>query len=175
VRGSGSSTVLMATGFVYGNPNFQPPQNRPCLTDHPGSKVLTFLVLPFWYLLTRVVPDIFQKSCKTVVCVCVCVLTDHPEIWQRWLRLWLLHLFQIWCKSAQGGLWANAWNISNFFIYTFFVNSPAGQTHRRIFAFLWLKWHGLNESAFWGFHWYSTQFRGQIIQKTQFSGCEWTF
>ena len=31
--------------------------------------VLTFLVLPFWYLLTRVVPDIFQKSSKTVVCV----------------------------------------------------------------------------------------------------------
>jgi len=29
----------------------------------------TFLVLPFWYLLTRVVPDIFQKSSKTVVCV----------------------------------------------------------------------------------------------------------
>jgi len=24
--------------------------------------VLTFLVIPFWYLLTRVVPDIFQKS-----------------------------------------------------------------------------------------------------------------
>jgi len=37
--------------------------------------VLTFLVLPFWYLLTWVVPDIFQKSSKTVVCVCVyCVL-----------------------------------------------------------------------------------------------------
>jgi len=33
--------------------------------------VLTFLVLPFWYLLTRVVPDIFQKSSKTVVCVSV--------------------------------------------------------------------------------------------------------
>jgi len=33
--------------------------------------VLTFLVLPFWYLLTRVVPDIFQKSSKTAVCVCV--------------------------------------------------------------------------------------------------------
>jgi len=32
---------------------------------------LSFLVLPFWYLLTRVVPDIFQKSSKTVVCVCV--------------------------------------------------------------------------------------------------------
>jgi len=36
------------------------------------QKCLTFLVLPFWYLLTRVVPDIFQKSSKTVVCV-VCV------------------------------------------------------------------------------------------------------
>jgi len=31
---------------------------------------LTSLVLPFWYLLTWVVPDIFQKSSKTVVCVC---------------------------------------------------------------------------------------------------------
>jgi len=41
--------------------------------------VLTFLVLPFWYLLTRVDPDIFQTSSKTVVCVCVCVL------WHCWL------------------------------------------------------------------------------------------
>jgi len=32
---------------------------------------LTFLVLPFWYLLTQVVPDILQKSSKTVACVCV--------------------------------------------------------------------------------------------------------
>jgi len=37
-----------------------------------SSLVLTFLVLPFWYLLTRVDPDIFQTSSKTVVCVCVC-------------------------------------------------------------------------------------------------------
>ena len=29
--------------------------------------VLIFLVLPFWYLLTRVVPDMFQKSSKAVV------------------------------------------------------------------------------------------------------------
>jgi len=36
--------------------------------------VLTFLVLPFCYLLTRVVPDKFQKSSKTVVCVCVLLL-----------------------------------------------------------------------------------------------------
>ena len=33
--------------------------------------VWTFLVLPFWYLLTRVDPDVFQTSSKTVVCVCV--------------------------------------------------------------------------------------------------------
>ena len=33
--------------------------------------VLTFLVLPFWYLLTRVDPDIFQTSSKMVVCVCI--------------------------------------------------------------------------------------------------------
>jgi len=33
--------------------------------------VFTCLVLPFWYLLTRVVPDISQKSSKMVVC-CVC-------------------------------------------------------------------------------------------------------
>ena len=42
--------------------------------DATASKsrlVLTFLVLPFWYLLTRVVPDVFQKSSKMVVCVCV--------------------------------------------------------------------------------------------------------
>ena len=35
--------------------------------------VLPFLVLPFWYLLTQVVPDKFQKSNKMVVCVCVCL------------------------------------------------------------------------------------------------------
>jgi len=38
--------------------------------------VLTFLVLPFWYLLTHVVPNIFQKSSKTVVCVCVAMSSD---------------------------------------------------------------------------------------------------
>jgi len=33
--------------------------------------VLPSWFLPFWYLLTRVVPDKFQKSSKTIVCVCV--------------------------------------------------------------------------------------------------------
>jgi len=31
------------------------------------------LVLPFWWQLTRVVPDKIQEGCKTVVCICVCV------------------------------------------------------------------------------------------------------
>ena len=35
--------------------------------------VLTFLVLPFWYRLTRVVLDKNQEGHKTCVCVCVCV------------------------------------------------------------------------------------------------------
>jgi len=43
----------------------------------PYIFVLPFLVLPFWYLLTRVVPDKFQKSSKTIVCVCVCVCVDN--------------------------------------------------------------------------------------------------
>jgi len=46
--------------------------------------VLTFLVWPFWYLLTRVVPDIFQKSSKMVVCVCVCVC--HSLVGAKQLR-----------------------------------------------------------------------------------------
>jgi len=35
--------------------------------------VLPLLVLPFWYLLTRVVPDKFQKSSKTVVLCVFCL------------------------------------------------------------------------------------------------------
>ena len=42
--------------------------------------VLTLLVLPFWYLLTRVVPDKFQKSSKTIVC-CVCVCVKFFMVW----------------------------------------------------------------------------------------------
>ena len=41
--------------------------------------VLTFLVLPFWYRLTRVVPDIFQKSSKMVVCVCVYIILEGSD------------------------------------------------------------------------------------------------
>jgi len=41
------------------------------LTVYCSSK--SRLVLTFWYLLTRVVPDKIQKSSKTIVCMCVCV------------------------------------------------------------------------------------------------------
>ena len=42
--------------------------------------VLPFLVLPFWYLLTRVVWGRFQQSSKTVVCVCVCVREREEHV-----------------------------------------------------------------------------------------------
>jgi len=41
------------------------------------------LVLPFWYLLTRVDPDILQTSSKTVVCVCVCVCVCDVAVWRQ--------------------------------------------------------------------------------------------
>jgi len=43
------------------------PLNISCSSK--SRLVLPFLVLPFWYLLTRVVPGKFQKSSKTIVCV----------------------------------------------------------------------------------------------------------
>jgi len=36
--------------------------------------VFTFLVLPFWCRLTRVVPYKIQEGHKMVVCVCVCAV-----------------------------------------------------------------------------------------------------
>ena len=47
--------------------------------------VLTFLVLSFWYLLTRVDPDIFQTSSKTVVCV-VCLSVSHQILKTKRVR-----------------------------------------------------------------------------------------
>jgi len=44
------------------------PQTISCSSK--SRLVLPFVVLPCWYLLTRVVPDKFQKSSKTIVCVC---------------------------------------------------------------------------------------------------------
>ena len=54
--------------------------------------VLTFLVLHFWYLLTRVVPDIFQKSSKTVVCVyCHCAIMSSSNVCSGFTLLMMLN------------------------------------------------------------------------------------
>ena len=38
-------------------------------------------------------------------------------------------------NPSMGGFWANRWNITNFFyLYLFFIDSPTGQTRRRIFT-----------------------------------------
>ena len=68
--------------------------NIPSFIYSLTPEVLTFLVLPFWYLLTRVDPDIFQTSSKTVVCVCVCnsrgsdiVISESVTCVRMWLVL----------------------------------------------------------------------------------------
>jgi len=53
------------------------------LTDSCLNKsrlVIPFLVLRFWYLITRVVPDKFQKSSKTIVRVCVWILSKTTRV-----------------------------------------------------------------------------------------------
>jgi len=73
--------------------------------------VLTFLVLPFCYLLTRVVPDKLQKSSKMVVSVCVwwgagvviwleqsandVTATHHLLLDKSWLKAFLFGLFPV--------------------------------------------------------------------------------
>jgi len=54
--------------------------------------VLTFPVLPFWYLLTRVVLDIFQKSSKTVVCVCV---HNVHNLWAKVTKYYYSCIFHV--------------------------------------------------------------------------------
>jgi len=51
------------------------------------------LVLPFWYWLTQVVPDKIQKSCKMIVCVCVCVRACVRVLnWLNLIQLFLMLL-----------------------------------------------------------------------------------
>ena len=63
-------------------------------------------------------------------------LTDHQKNWYRWLRRRPLWQLQIWCKSVHGGLlgkWVK-YNENHFYLFIlFFMNSPTGQTRRRIF------------------------------------------
>jgi len=56
--------------------------------------VLPSWCLPFWCLLTRVVPDKFQKSSKTVVCV---LQTGHmTQTHNRFTALWTLSRTMRW-------------------------------------------------------------------------------
>ena len=88
-----------------------------------------------------------------------------------------LRLYQIWCKSVHGGL-LGKWVKYNeiFFIYLFilfFINSPTGQTRRRIFTL-----YGLNDAdsrkdvPFGGFVDIASHFGGEIPLKPQFWGRE---
>ena len=85
-------------------------------------------------------------------------------------------LRQIWRKSVDGGL-LGKWVKYNeiFFIYflLFFINSPTGQTRRRIFTL-----DGSNDADsrkdvdFGGFVDIALHFRGEIPRKAQFLGRE---
>ena len=57
--------------------------------------VLTFLVLPFWYLLTRVDLDIFQTSSKTVVCVGVWTINVNHAVLHTAAQLECLSPFPV--------------------------------------------------------------------------------
>ena len=67
--------------------------------------VLTFLVLPFWHLLTQVVPDIFQKNSKTVVCVSrgTCSLIQQKQYLQLCILYQLLDSNNL-CKQMSSSL-----------------------------------------------------------------------
>ena len=61
--------------------------------------VLPFLFLPFWYLLTWVAPDKFQKSSKTIVCVWVRFNTDSSQTTSQKPRTTDSQLFMDWDHS----------------------------------------------------------------------------
>jgi len=71
-------------GYRGWGADFHMAQQMPLsLTISCSSKsrlVLPSWFLPFWYLLTWVVPDKFQKSSKMIVCVCV-----PSVLWHCWL------------------------------------------------------------------------------------------
>ena len=59
------------------------------------------------------------------------------------------------------GFWANGWNITNFFIYTFFRELTYKSDTSTDFHVRWLKRRGLAQGcAFWGFRRYCSPFRG---------------
>jgi len=79
-------------------------------------------------------------------------------------------------NPSMGGFWANGWNITKIFfiyLYLFFMNSPKGQTRRRIFTL-----DGTNDAdsrkdvPFGSFVDIAPHFRGEIPRKPQFLGRE---
>ena len=89
-----------------------PPLTISC--SNKSRLVLTFLVLRFWYLLTRVDPDIFQTSSKMVVCVCVghiTALASEMAYCYSWSKMncrlvcWSQPLALKNSRSDQGVIW----------------------------------------------------------------------
>jgi len=108
--------------------------------------VLTFLVLPFWHLLTRVVPDIFQKSSKTVVCktvVCVDIWRDlYPAPFSNESQVWYASVdpsSALMCRISSWSVYSVAlkwWKAPNFVIFRTWhsVMSPVGDSRRKLNA-----------------------------------------
>ena len=71
------------------------------------------------------------------------------------------------------GKWVNITKFFKIYLYLFFINSPTGQTRRRMFML-----DGSNDAdsrkdvPFWGFVDIATHFRGEIPRKPQFLGRE---
>ena len=103
-------------------------------------------------------------------------LTDHQKIWYGWLRRRHLRLRQIWCKSVDGGFWANGWNITKFFLFIYlFIPFFHELTYRSDattdFHAWWLKRRVLAQGcAFWGFVDIAPHFRGETPPKTPIFG-----
>jgi len=80
-------------------------------------------------------------------------------------------------NPSTGGFWANGWNITKIYLfiylYLFFINSPTGQTRRRIFTL-----DGSNDAdsrkdvPFGGFVDIASHFGGEIPPNPQFWGRE---
>ena len=79
-------------------------------------KVLFFL---FEWLLSRVSPLLtatgFVNGNRQFSTLTESTPLNCQQIWHRWLHPWPLPLYEIWCKSIHGNLWANGWTIINIF------------------------------------------------------------
>ena len=111
--------------------------------------VLSFLVLPFWYLLTRVDLDIFQTSSKTVVC-CVCVyyrLDEDGKVLTPEEILYRVCIFCIFCfhmlhKSCSVPDHTTVWWM---FIFCFFSSFFSPKRLTGMPSVLWHCWSGEEE------------------------------